>query len=136
MARPTDLTPEVVDILEKSFKEGANITQACVLANISRDVYYDGLKRDEGFADKMNAAQQWVSVIARRTLVKEIQKGNPMVSLQWLERKDKAEFAPRTELTGSEGTPLGYVYSSDIKQLETIEPKQLGTLDANSAEAL
>jgi len=127
--RPTIVTEEVIAQLESAFKDGANIVQACILANISKDAYYDRLKTDSEFSNRMEAAQQWVSVIARSTLVKEIKRGNSDTALKWLERKDKAEFAPRTELTGSEGVPLGYVYSSDVKKLESpeviqIEPEQ------------
>ena len=63
-------------------------------------------------------------LIARTSVVRSL-KQNPQLALQYLERKKKAEFAPRTELTGSEGTPLGYIYNSDLKQLPEETPKQL-----------
>lgn len=114
MGRPPKVTEDIVGILEQAFKDGANISQACILAKISRDSYYYNLENNPGFSDRMHAAQEWISIIARRNLAQQIAKGNPVVSLTWLERKDKKEFAPRQELSGPEGQPLGYVYEGDL----------------------
>jgi len=111
--RPTEYTDETVNRLSDAFKDGANITQACLLSGISRETYYTWLKEKPGFSDKMDSAQQWPSVIARRSVVKAIsqEEVNPQRfgtdnSWKWLERKNKDEFSTRSELTGKDNQPL------------------------------
>lgn len=125
MARPTVITPEVQAELTLYLSQGANNTEACRLANISEDSFYTRVKNDKEFADKMELARNETVLQAKKVVKQAINEGDKQMASWYLERKAKAEFAQRTELTGSEGTPLGYVYSSDIKQIETDQPKQL-----------
>lgn len=124
MGRPTVITPETVRILLDAFSWGANNSEACLLANVSDSVFYQKMKDDEDFSDKINAAKNLPLLHAKKT-VHEAAKTDKQ-SAQWLlERRRKDEYAPRTELTGSEGVPLGYIHSGDLKQLEVDQPKQL-----------
>lgn len=125
MARPTVFTPETVSRLEEIFKVGANDTEACLYANISRDSYYDKLKSDPEFSDRMTAAKDFSILAAKKTLVKAVLEGDKQ-SAQWLlERRRKEEYAPRQELSGPEGVPLGYIHSGDLKELQVEETKAL-----------
>lgn len=117
MARPSSLTPEVVSLLEHSVMDGANITEACQVAGISRETYYKHLKEDEKFADKMADAEEYPSKVAKKNLIERIKRKDVETSKWWLERKKKDEFSTRTENTGANGAPLtiGVVSYADTK---------------------
>lgn len=119
------MTPETIQRLEEAFKIGATDKEAYVYANISHETYYKHLKENEEFAERMETAKQFPILAMKKVVIQAAVSGDKQSAQWYLERKKKDEFAQRTELTGSEGTPLGYVYQSDIKQLEPIEPKQL-----------
>lgn len=111
-------------ILDEAFALGCSDTEACLMANISPKTLYNYQNENPEYLQRKNQLKETPVLIARTAVVRSL-KQNPQLALQYLERKKKAEFAPRTELTGSEGTPLGYVYSSDIKQIESEPTKQL-----------
>jgi len=125
--RPTVITEETVRKLESAFKIGANDSEACHFANISRETYYRHLKEDKVFNDNMTLAKEWPILAMKRTIVQAAVDGDKQSAQWYLERKRKDEFAPRQELTGPEGMPLGYVHSGDMKKLDegVVETEQL-----------
>jgi hypothetical protein len=66
-------------------------------------VYYDAIKNDSDFADKMQAAQEHLNFKAREVVAQSIEQGDTGNARWWLERKSKDEFSPRREVTGSRG---------------------------------
>lgn len=123
----TKVTEEVVAKLEDCFRNKWTVEDACFEAKISVSTYARHLESDEIFRERMRYAQGSLKRLAKRTLIKAI-PNNPNLALETLARVAKDEgWSPRTELSGPEGVPLGYMYSSDLKQLENkeIEPKQL-----------
>ena len=56
MARPTIVKTEYVKKLETAFNNGANVSEACSYAGISRQVFYNHLKGSAEFFDKMQTA--------------------------------------------------------------------------------
>lgn len=118
------MTPEVETALTQYLSDGATNAEACRLANISEDSFYRKIKDDSDFADRMEIARNETIYQAKKVVTRAVKAGDKATAEWYLERKAKAEFAPRTELTGSEGTPLGYVHSGDLIE-KTLEPKQL-----------
>jgi hypothetical protein len=112
------MTPEVELALTQFLCDGATNAEACRLANISEDSFYRKYKSDQGFADKMDTAKNETIFKAKKVLKRAIDSGDKQVAGWYLERKAKVEFAPRQELTGPEGIPLGYTYSSDPRLKE------------------
>lgn len=104
--RPTVLTPQVVAKLVAAFQNGLTKTQAFRYAGISKDAYYDNMKKDEAFADKMRDAQEHLNFKAREVIAQAITNGSDMNARWWLERKAKDEFSPRREVTGNGGGPV------------------------------
>lgn len=102
--RPRVVTPGVVEKLEEAFTVGANITQACDFAGISRDTYYNYCKRNAGFADKVEEWSARTGLRAKYNIYKAIENKDVDVSKWYLERTDDA-FNPkkRAEITGSDG---------------------------------
>lgn len=94
--RPTKMTDECVGKLEEAFKDGANITEACKVAQIDRSIYYDWLEKDAEFSDKMANAQEYPDVIAKMVIVKAIRSDDVDTAKWWAERRLKG-FNTKTE---------------------------------------
>lgn len=87
--RPSAITPKVVSLLVASFHSGLTIREACWQSGISHEAYYNNLRLDEQFADKMEQAQAHTTISAKKLIAKEISKGNVSAAKWWLERHDK-----------------------------------------------
>jgi hypothetical protein len=116
--RPQVMTPEVVALLVSAFRDGLNITQACWQAGISRESYYHHINSDPELSDKMDRAQQFLSMNSRQNISKAVQSGDLNTSKWLLERKNKDEFSTRQELTGKGGKPLATAVLSPEEQAE------------------
>jgi len=104
--RPTVLTPQVIAKLVAAFQNGLTKKQAFRYAGVSKDAYYDNIKSDQDFADKMRDAQEHLNFKSREVIAKAIEQGSDLNARWWLERKQKDEFSPRKETTGSGGGPI------------------------------
>lgn len=96
MPRPTVMTPEVIDELEKRFRDGATNLEA-IEGLISEDTFYDHQKRNPEFAARMDMAKEYTTEIARGVVSKAIKRGDRDTAKWWLERKNKAQFSTKTE---------------------------------------
>jgi len=114
---------DVQERLEQGFKMGFSNAQACHWAGIGEATFYNVTRDHPDLQERFEKLKENPKLKAVANIVNSIDKGDINDSKWYLERKAKAEFAPRTELTGPEGTPLGYVYSSDVPKEE--EPEQL-----------
>lgn len=110
--------------LDEAFALGCSDDEACLFANISPQTLYNYQKEVPEYVERKQQLKN-TPVLQARAIVIEGMKSDPELALKYLERKLKNEFSLRTELTGSEGTPLGYAYSSDLKQIATEEHKAL-----------
>ena len=101
--RPLAVTPDVVRKLEKAFTVGANVTQACDFAGISRDTYYRYCEQNAGFTDKVAEWSARTGLRAKYNIHKAIENKDVDVSKWYLERTDDA-FNPkkRAEITGTD----------------------------------
>lgn len=104
--RPSVLTPVAVGLLVAAFENGLTVNDACKYAGIGRDAYYEGLKKNTEFADKMHQAQAKLGFKAREVVAQQIFNGNERVAMWWLERRAKEEFSTRKEVTGDDGGPI------------------------------
>jgi hypothetical protein len=128
--RPTVITPEVIKKLEECFALDYTIADACFEAKISQDTYYNWMRQDRIFFERMNFSKGNIARAAKFTLARAV-KTNPQSAAWYLERKRKDEgYAPRQELTGAEGTSLGYVHQGDLKggEVNAIQEHQTKTL--------
>ena len=121
---PTVLTPQVVAKLVTAFQNGLSKKQAIRYAGISKDAYYDGVKKDKDFADKMSEAQWRPNMRAREVIVQAINNGDTKSAQWWLERKEKNEFTLRRETTGAGGGAV---------KVEASRPKSLSLEELHDA---
>lgn len=122
--RPNEVTtkkgefaPPILHKLEDAFLMGFTNIQACHWANISQETFYSVVKQHPEYSERFETLRNSPKLKAIKNITDSIKEGDVDNSKWYLERKAKEEFAPRTEVTGPEGVPLGYVYTSD-KQLE------------------
>lgn len=99
MARPSEMTEDVVKKLEDSLKNGFTITKSCQLSGISRETYYNWLEADPIFLDRMTFAQAFALEAARQNVVNAIVNDKDMKTSRWyLERKASNEFGLKTKV--------------------------------------
>lgn len=89
VGRPSALSDEVVNKLEQAFATGANDTEACSYAGISRQTYYQHLKKDAEFSDRIERQKSMLPLKARQELKKLIDKGDPKALFWYLDRVEK-----------------------------------------------
>lgn len=90
--RPTVITDDIVRKLETAFQDGFSVSEACLTAGISRTAYYERKAADEAFADKMELAKRYISIRAKKVVVRAINDGNFNAAKWWLERRVREEF--------------------------------------------
>ena len=106
MGRPSKMTDEVVRKLEEAASVDASIEEMCFHADISKPTYYEWTKKNPHLLDRLNALRQRPVLRARLAMSKALDSNNLDAAKWYLERKRKAEFTPRSELTGADGNPL------------------------------
>ena len=116
--RPTVMTPETIAKLEQAFAIDATVEEACSYAEISRDAFYDYLKKEPTFSDRIEDLRNRPILKARQTIVKNLEQ--PEGAKWYLERKRKNEFAQRQEFTGKDGADLIPDKQSNAKAEEAI----------------
>lgn len=126
VGRPTVMDQKTLDKLDEAFMLGCSDKEACLYADISPRTLYNYQKYNIEFLQRKEQLKETPVLQARKTVVESL-KNSPSMAMQYLERKKKEEFAPRTELTGSEGAPLGYIHSGDLKQLPSSPQLSDGT---------
>lgn len=104
MARPAKINNEVIDKLRQAYLIGATNAEACGYADIGERTLYDYLEKNPEFSQKIENWKNEPILKAKTTIVKGL---NDIKNAQWyLERKRKAEFAVRQEMTGADGKDL------------------------------
>lgn len=116
--RPTVMTSDVIAKLEQAFAIDATVEEACSYAEISRDAFYDYLKKEPTFSDRIEDLRNRPILKARQTIVKNLEQ--PEGAKWYLERKRKNEFAQRQEFTGKDGADLIPDKQSNAKAEEAI----------------
>lgn len=99
------MTSEVLSKLEEAFMMGCSDREACLFAGIGTATLYNYQKENPDFVERKDELKENPILIARTSVMRGL-KGDPDLALKFLERKNKAEFSLRSELTGAEGKPL------------------------------
>lgn len=82
------MLPEVVRKLEEAFSIGANISQSCFYADISRDTYYRWINENPELSDRFTAFQDKVPLKAKENIARSIHAGSVGDSWRLLEKRD------------------------------------------------
>jgi len=121
--RPTVMTLAVIGKLEQVFSMDGTVLEACAYADISKDSYYDYVKLNPDFSDRVEALRQKPVLKARQTVMKNLSESYSN-AMDYLSRKAKKEFSTRTEVTGAEGAPIISTLTDEEKEklLKLIKP--------------
>lgn len=97
--RPTIMTEEVCRKIEEVAALDGTVEEMCYYAGISRDAYYDYIKKNLKFSDRIDALRNRPVLKARQTVIKALD--DPHHAHWYLERKRKKEFAQKQEVEHS-----------------------------------
>jgi hypothetical protein len=116
--RPTKFTKETVTKLEQAFAIGATVELACSYAEVSRNRFYEYLKDNPTFSDRIEDLRNKPILKAMDTVAKSLTNTE---DAQWyLERKMKKEFSTRSEV-GIEGE----IKVAKLEEIQKILQKSL-----------
>lgn len=87
--RITIKTDEVVSKLIEILRIDWTIWEACSYANINRTTYYRWLQEDEDFKNKMEDAQEYCFIEARKMINQCIKTWNWNLAMDLMKRRDK-----------------------------------------------
>lgn len=105
VGRPTVMTDIILAKLEEAFAIDCTAEEACSFADISRDAFYDYLKKNPKFSDRIADLRNRPVLKARKTVVDKISE-NYSNAMDYLKRKKKLEFGDNVDVTsGGEKLP-------------------------------
>jgi len=91
------MTPERIELLREAFSFDANITEACLFADIDYSTYYNWKKKNPELLEKLEALRNNPIIKAKRTVLADID--NPQTAKWLLERKRKADYGNQLDVT-------------------------------------
>lgn len=96
------LTPRVLELLQQAFHNSYSVTEACQLAKISRETYYDWLRTIDGFEAQMEEAKAVPLRKAKEVITGALQENDINTAKWYVERRDPA-FKSKGELDVNHG---------------------------------
>ena len=108
IGRPQVLNEDNLRKLMRHLEEDCSIEEASKNVGIAFSVVYDKMRKDKSFSQEIERSKNMVATKAKRNLAKSIKRGELDTSKWWLERKRKAEYSLRTEVTGTGGQPVQF----------------------------
>lgn len=112
------MTPDKLKELEGYFMNWLNDTEVCLMADISLNTLNAYYAKNPEFKIKKEILKHKPSLVAKLNLTREINKQNVDISKWRLERKNRDEFATKSE-TDNKNTTLEVIELTD-KQKELI----------------
>lgn len=105
--RKTVITPEIEVKLEEMFRIDATTGEACTYAGIAQSTFYEHMKKDEKFKQKMENSRNFPFLVAKKVIIKAINDGNGELALKVLKSRQREIYYEKTkndtELTGKDG---------------------------------
>lgn len=87
---------QAVEKLAQAFSKGCTVVEACLYANINRNVYYEIVKSNDNISEYFDSLKQKPGLKARFNIVESIEEGDLDTSKWYAERKLKDEFSTKT----------------------------------------
>jgi len=91
-------TPETRQKIEEATALDASIEEVCFYADISRESYYQLIKKDKDFSDRLDALRNRPILKARQTVIARIGESYAN-AMDYLKRKKKLEFGENVDIT-------------------------------------
>lgn len=100
VGRPTKDTPEVRAKIEEAAALDASVEEIAFWADISRETYYEILKKDPVFSDRIDKLRQKPILAARQRAIKGATESYSN-AMDYLKRKKKLEFGDKVDVTSN-----------------------------------
>ena len=94
--RPTKMTQETIEVLERAFSIGCTDVEACLQAGISRTTLDNYQNKTEGFVDRKEQLKSSLVLKSREVIQKSLESGNIDTAKWYAERKRSDEFSTKT----------------------------------------
>ena len=95
--RPTVMTEEAIAKLESSLMEGQTILDACFVAGISKDAYYDYVNNNPGYNDRVDLLRNTPNLKAKKAIDNALDIGDKDIAKCHIERKEP-DYAKKSEV--------------------------------------
>jgi len=115
--RPSVMTQDVVTKLEGAFVYDCSVEEACLYAGISRNTFYEFVKKYPDFQDRIEALRNAPYLVARKTLIAAAEHDADL-ALKILERKRREEFSTRTEV----------MQTGEVSNKHYVDPEQIALI--------
>lgn len=89
---------ELLELLKPYFLLGMSIHKACATSGLCDDQTILNWCEDVEIRKKIESWQNYLSAKARNVVADKINQGSVEDSWKWLERKEKQEFSPKSEV--------------------------------------
>ena len=97
VGRKTVMTPETLRKLEEAFKLGCTDEEACLNADIAMSTLYLYQSENSKYVERKKLLKKTPTFRARKCVVRDLES-NSTIAIKYLERKEKKEFSPKSEL--------------------------------------
>lgn len=134
IGRPAKIDDKIVKKLEESFAIGANDTEACSYAGISRQSYYTYLKKNPKFFDRVQQLKTQLPLKAKKELVNLIEDGNAKAIFWYLDKHEKRD--KQAEENNENQMIIEQLMEDELKRLHTIRKYEEHELDRVQEYAL
>ena len=116
----------VLAALEKS---AGIVATACKAAGISRFTFYEWMKRDQDFAEKVDDIMEAQKDFVEAQILKKIKEGDSTMTIFYAKTKMKDRgYVERQEITGANGQPLATQHEVDLTKLTKEQREALLTI--------
>lgn len=112
--RPTKMTESVILKLEQAFAIGCPVEEACSYAEIARNTFYEYLKKNPKYQDRIDYLRDKPVLAARQRAVQGVKESYPN-AMDYLKRKKRLEFGDSQDIT-SGGEKLGIVFDNSFNK--------------------
>lgn len=108
MARPTVMTPEILERLRHAFAIGATKEEACAYAKIGKSTLYDYINANPEFSEEIEQLIQQPILKAKQTIVNNL---DDVKNAQWYAERKSDDLNPksRTDITSNGETLKGLI---------------------------
>jgi hypothetical protein len=105
--------------MEEAAALDCSVEEICFYADISKQTYYNWMKEDPGFLDRLNELRQKPFLIARQTIITSLT--DPNQAFRYMERKKPGEFGLKTKVEHSGSISTEKTETDDIHEAASKE---------------
>lgn len=98
--RTNKLTPDTIRKLEEAAGVRLDVKASCAYAGISRDTYYQWMKKVKGLADRLDDLRQNPIIRAKRRIISQLDN-DTNVAFRFLEKESPEEYGEKLKLEHS-----------------------------------